>query len=125
MPDWVTPMAATLTQERFVGPEWVFERKFDGIRLLAFKKDTDVRLLSRNQLPQQSPGVAQAIGKLSARNLILDGEMTWSASAPRFHVFDIMWMDDEDLRSRPVEQRRAILDRKSTRLHSSHTVISY
>jgi bifunctional non-homologous end joining protein LigD len=111
MPDWVTPMAATLTQERFVGPEWVFERKFDGIRLLAFKKGAEVRLLSRNQLPQQLPAVEQAIGSLPPRNLILDGEMTWSASAARFHVFDIMWMDDEDLRWRPLEQRRAILER--------------
>ena len=36
-PEWVEPMAATLTQERFTGPEWIFERKLDGIRLLAFK----------------------------------------------------------------------------------------
>ena len=32
-PDWIEPMAATLTQERFTGPEWTFERKLDGIRL--------------------------------------------------------------------------------------------
>ena len=51
-PDWVEPMAATLTQERFTGPEWIFERKLDGIRLLAFKHGRDVRLLSRNRLPQ-------------------------------------------------------------------------
>ena len=38
MPDWLEPMAATLTQERFTGPEWLFERKFDGIRLLAYKR---------------------------------------------------------------------------------------
>ena len=37
-PDWIEPMAATLTQERFTGPEWIFERKLDGIRLLAFKQ---------------------------------------------------------------------------------------
>ena len=46
-PDWIVPMAATLTQERFTGPDWVFERKFDGIRLLAFKQGGDVRLYSR------------------------------------------------------------------------------
>ena len=51
-PDWVEPMAATLTQERFTGPEWIFERKLDGIRLLAFKHGPDVRLFSRNRLPQ-------------------------------------------------------------------------
>ena len=37
-PEWIVPMAATLTQERFTGPDWIFERKFDGIRLLAFKQ---------------------------------------------------------------------------------------
>ena len=31
-PDWMEPMAATLTQERFSGPEWTFERKVDGWR---------------------------------------------------------------------------------------------
>src|SRR6185436_12844449 len=51
-PEWVVPMAATLTQERFTGPEWVFERKLDGIRLLAFKNGVDVKLYSRNRLPQ-------------------------------------------------------------------------
>jgi ATP-dependent DNA ligase len=39
-PEWLEPMAATLTQERFAGPEWIFERKFDGIRLLAFRHGT-------------------------------------------------------------------------------------
>ncbi len=48
-------MAATLTQERFTGPEWIFERKFDGIRLLAYKNGPDVRLFSRSRLPQNLP----------------------------------------------------------------------
>ena len=43
-PQWLEPMAATLTQERFAGPEWTFERKLDGIRLLSFKNGRDVRL---------------------------------------------------------------------------------
>ena len=110
-PDWVTPMAATLTQERFSSREWVFERKFDGIRLLAFKNGTDVRLLSRNQLPQELPAVAEAVAALPARNMILDGEMTWRSSDPRFHIFDIMWLDGQDLRSLPLERRREILER--------------
>src|SRR5262245_26552799 len=104
-------MAATLTQERFTGPDWVFERKFDGIRLLAFRNGVDVRLLSRNQLPQQLPAVAEAIRELPAQRLILDGEMTWGGGPnARFHLFDILWMDDADLRSRPLEQRRAVLE---------------
>ena len=104
-------MAATLTQERFSSPEWVFERKFDGIRLLAFKNGTDVRLLSRNQLPQELPAVAQAVAALPAGNMILDGEMTWRSSDPRFHIFDIMWLDGQDLRSLPLERRREILEK--------------
>ena len=109
-PEWVTPMAATLTQERFTGPGWVFERKFDGIRLLAFKNDNDVRLFSRNQLPQEVPPVAQAIAALPDRRLILDGEMTWGSSAARLNVFDVLWRNDEDLRSLPLERRRDVLE---------------
>ena len=53
-------MAATLTQERFAGPEWTFERKLDGIRLLAFKNGRGVRLLSRTQHVQDLPRIADA-----------------------------------------------------------------
>src|SRR6476659_8692955 len=74
-PEWVEPMAATLTRERFSGPEWVFERKFDGIRLLAFKDGPRVRLLSRNRLPQNMPSVAGAIATLPLQDVILDGEV--------------------------------------------------
>ena len=62
-PEWVVPMAATLTRERFSGPEWVFERKFDGIRLLAFKQGPHVRLLSRNRLEQHHPPIAEAVAR--------------------------------------------------------------
>ena len=86
-PEWLEPMAATLTQERFTGPEWIFERKFDGIRLLAFKRGDAVRLLSRNRLPQHLPAVADAVAKLPARNMILDGEATWHQANGRYDVF--------------------------------------
>ena len=49
-------MAATLTDKRFTGPEWIFERKLDGIRLLAFKKGRNVQLFSRNRLEQHNSG---------------------------------------------------------------------
>src|SRR4051794_27138211 len=107
-PEWVEPMAATLTQERFTGPDWVFERKYDGIRLLAFKHGRDVRLLSRNQLPQNSPAIAEAIASLPVRDLILDGEITWD-KASRYYVFDILWLDGRDLMRLPLDERRAIL----------------
>src|ERR671916_108635 len=92
-PEWVVPMAATLTQERFTSPDWIFERKLDGIRLLAFKEGADVRLFSRNRLPQNIPPIARAIAQLPVRDAILDGEVTWPDGAIAYHVFDIMWLD--------------------------------
>ena len=54
-------------EERFSGSDWLFERKFDGIRLLAYKRDGDVQLFSRNRLPQALPAIAAAIATLPAR----------------------------------------------------------
>jgi bifunctional non-homologous end joining protein LigD len=106
-PDWIEPMAATLTQERFTGPDWIFERKLDGIRLLAFKNGRDVRLLSRNRVPQHLPAIADAIRALPAQDLILDGEVMWSGGA--YHVFDIMRLDGRDVTALPLESRRDLL----------------
>jgi bifunctional non-homologous end joining protein LigD len=107
-PEWLVPMAATLTQERFSGPDWIFERKFDGIRLLAFKKGKSVRLFSRNRLQQDIPEVARAITELPVRNVILDGEMTWDRQTG-YHVFDILWLDDRNVTSLELHDRRALL----------------
>jgi ATP-dependent DNA ligase len=101
-------MAATLTQERFTDPEWSFERKFDGIRLLAYKKGKRVELLSRNRLPQHIPAISQAIAKLPHRELILDGEITWHAPFS-YHIFDIMWIDGRETMSLSLEERRTLL----------------
>lgn len=101
-------MAATLTQERFSGPEWLFERKFDGIRLLAFKRDDEVTLLSRNRLPQQLPAVAAAIRALPSRTLVLDGELTWHGGLA-YHVFDLLWIDGTSTTTLPLDTRLARL----------------
>jgi bifunctional non-homologous end joining protein LigD len=108
LPDWLEPMAATLTQERFTSPDWTFERKYDGIRLIVFKRGAQVELFSRNHLPQHVPAVAAAIARLSATDLILDGELDWDQGG--YHVFDILWRDDRDLRALPLEARRRELD---------------
>jgi bifunctional non-homologous end joining protein LigD len=108
-PDWIVPMAATLTQERFTGPEWIFERKLDGIRLLAFKDGPDVRLLSRNRLPQNLPAVAEAVAALPVQDAILDGEVTWGRTGAAFHVFDLMRLDGRDVTSLPLDERRSLL----------------
>ena len=109
-------MAATLTRERFAGPEWVFERKLDGIRLLAFKNGAEVRLLSRNRLPQNGsyPSFVQAIAALPVAQLILDGEAlgVWGhRDQVGYHLFDLLWLDGRDLMPLPLDQRRQLLDR--------------
>ena len=110
MPDWLEPMAATLTQERFTGPEWMFERKFDGIRLLAFKHGDDVRLLSRNRLPQHLPGGRRGGRAAAGRTTsILDGEVDLGSARSSYHVFDILWLDGRDVTALPLEERRALL----------------
>jgi bifunctional non-homologous end joining protein LigD len=108
-PEWIEPMAATLTQERFTGPEWTFERKVDGIRLLAFKNGDEVSLFSRTRRPQALPRIADAVAGLPVHDVILDGEVTWAGT--EYHVFDIAWHEGCDLRSRPLEERRRLLDR--------------
>ena len=108
-PEWLAPMAATLTQERFTGPEWIFERKFDGIRLIAFKCGDDVQLFSRNRLPQNITPVADAVRKLPNKELILDGEMTWGRGTRGYHVFDVLWIDGRSVTSLTLDERRALL----------------
>jgi bifunctional non-homologous end joining protein LigD len=115
-PTWFVPMAATLTQKRFTGPEWIFERKLDGIRVLAFKNGADVQLLSRNKLPLNGsyPAVVDAVAQLPVREVVLDGEATgaWGRQGDAdYHVFDILWIDGRDVTSLPLEERRALLAR--------------
>jgi bifunctional non-homologous end joining protein LigD len=114
-PEWLEPMAATLTQERFTAPEWIFERKLDGIRLLAFKEAEHVRLLSRNRLPQNAayPSIVEAILRLPVHDVIVDGEATGVWGRPgkvAYHVFDILWLDGRDVTSLSLDERRALLD---------------
>jgi ATP-dependent DNA ligase len=108
MPDWLEPMAATLTQERFSGRDWLFERKFDGIRLLAYKIAGDVRLYSRNRLPQNLPELTRAIANLPVNDVILDGEVTWDGRSG-YHIFDILWLNGQPVTALPLEDRRALL----------------
>jgi ATP-dependent DNA ligase len=108
-------MAATLTQDRFTGPEWTFERKLDGIRVLTFKQGDSVRLLSRNKLPLTNsyPSVAQAIASLPVQNVILDGEATggWGRQGRGdYHIFDILWLNDRQVTTLSLDRRRELLN---------------
>jgi ATP-dependent DNA ligase len=124
-PEWIVPMAATLTQDRFTGPEWIFERKLDGIRMLAFKNGTHVRLLSRNRLDltDSYPAVVRAMAALPVHDVILDGEATggWGRQGKGdYHVFDIVWLEGRDVTGEPLDARRAILAELPLRLPIEH-----
>ena len=106
-PEWVEPMAATLTQERFTGPDWTFERKFDGIRLIAFKQGADVRLYSRTRNQQHLPAIAAVLAALPVHDGIFDGELTWDGMT--YHVFDIVRLDGRDVTRLTLTERRALL----------------
>ena len=49
VPRWFEPMKAVLSDEPFSDPGWIYERKLDGIRCLAFRDGDEVRLLSRTR----------------------------------------------------------------------------
>jgi len=108
MPEWLEPMAATLTEDRFIGRDWLFERKFDGIRLLAYKRGADVQLYSRNRLSQDLPALTRAVARLPVDEVILDGEVTWDRRS-EYHVFDILWLNGRAVTALPLEDRRALL----------------
>jgi bifunctional non-homologous end joining protein LigD len=76
-PRWIQPMLATLTERRFSDPAWLFERKFDGERCLAFRHGAEVRLMSRNRLviSSQYPEIVAALARQPASDFVLDGEV--------------------------------------------------
>src|SRR6476646_7664648 len=78
MPTSVTPMLATLTEDRFSDPAWIFERKWDGIRCIAYRSaDGAVRLRTRNDLALERtyPEIVEALATNAAHAVILDGEV--------------------------------------------------
>src|ERR1700678_887084 len=77
MPTWVEPQLATLTRERFSSPEWIFERKLDGERCLAFADSGGVRLLSRSQhdITRTFPEIAAALAAQHHGDVVVDGEI--------------------------------------------------
>src|SRR5438093_13260061 len=77
LPDWTPPMLATLTERRFSDPGWLYERKLDGERCLAFREGAKVRLMSRNQLriDNHYPEIAEALGSQAPSRFVVDGEI--------------------------------------------------
>jgi bifunctional non-homologous end joining protein LigD len=124
LPDRVEPMKAVLTDERFSDPDWIFERKLDGIRCIAIRADKRVRLLSRNHLSLNSrfPDVVEALERDRATQFVVDGEVVafdgaqtsfaklqQGAASVFFYVFDLLHLDGEDTTELPLRERKAIL----------------
>jgi bifunctional non-homologous end joining protein LigD len=136
MPAWVEPMLATLTTKRFSDPAWIFERKLDGERCLAFRTGKEVRLLSRNRkvLNNHYPEIAAALAAQPGPDLVVDGEIVAfskgetdfsrlqrriGVSDPSvasrtgiavFHyLFDIMYLEGFDLTALALRERKRLL----------------
>src|SRR5213592_3563891 len=77
VPRDVKPMLATLVDEPFHLLGWVYEEKYDGIRIIAEKDGSRVRLITRNLIDRTADfaEVAAAVAKLPAPTLLLDGEV--------------------------------------------------
>src|ERR1700737_3622725 len=76
IPFRIQPMLATLVREPFHRAGWVYEEKYDGYRIIAYKTARHVRLFSRNAIDRTAgfPQIAAAIAALPPAALILDGE---------------------------------------------------
>jgi bifunctional non-homologous end joining protein LigD len=127
IPFRVRPMLATLVPEPFHLAGWVYEEKYDGFRILAYKEGARVTLETRNRKDRTAdfPEVAAAVAKLRAPTLLLDGEVVVfdpagisrfqlmqrrAAGAAVFMVFDCLYARGRDLRRLPLTERRAALE---------------
>jgi len=120
-------MLATLVDAPFNKTNWVYEEKYDGVRMLAYKEGSKVSLISRNAIDrtERYPKIAEAIAKLKADTLALDGEIVIfdedkvsrfqflqkSEGQPTFAVFDCIYRDGKDLRKATLSERRDVLEK--------------
>jgi bifunctional non-homologous end joining protein LigD len=119
-------MLATLVDAPFNRPGWIYEEKYDGVRMLAYKEGSKVTLVSRNAIDRTGryPKIAEAIAKLKADTLAVDGEIVIfdadkvsrfqflqkSEGEPTFALFDCIYREGKDLRNAPLAERRAALE---------------
>jgi bifunctional non-homologous end joining protein LigD len=125
----IEPMKAVLSGTPFSDPDWIFERKLDGIRCLAIRDAGEVELMSRTarRMNEQFPELVAALERQPARDFILDGEIVAFTNGvtsfarlqrrarervPVFlYVFDIPRHEGEDLRGLPLRERKRRLRR--------------
>src|SRR2546425_316343 len=138
MPEIIHPMLATLVDEPFSDPEWIFETKWDGFRSVCFLDRGSMRLVSRNQIDMtpQYPELAKLPNQFAAKQAIVDGEIVAldehglpsfqllqnklrlrsGSHAARgkaqivYFVFDLLYCDGYDLTACPVVERKALLE---------------
>ena len=141
IPFRIHPMLATLTAEPFDTAGWIYEEKYDGDRIVAYKDGKHVRLISRNgkDHTDRFPRIADAVARLKSRALILDGEAVVfdKKKVSRFQlvqnaqdkaayaVFDCLYADGKDLRREPLSVRRAAMRKaigRSASLFPSHVL---
>jgi bifunctional non-homologous end joining protein LigD len=131
-PAWFEPELATLTRDRFSDPAWMYERKLDGERCLAFRDGGQVQLMTRNRKMVAStyPELVEALGAQRSGDFVVDGEVVaFSGGQTRFaqlqqrmqqahpsaeqvrtvpvqyYIFDVLWADGTDLRPQPLRER--------------------
>jgi bifunctional non-homologous end joining protein LigD len=137
LPTTLPAMLATLTEERFSRPDWIFERKLDGVRCLARRDSSGrVRLLSRNDkdMSRAYPEIVDALEASAPDGTFLDGEVVAfegrrtsferlqgrlgltdpqaarATGVPVFYyVFDVLFADSYDLRVLPLLTRKKLL----------------
>jgi bifunctional non-homologous end joining protein LigD len=136
MDDFPLPFAPMLLEELkrpFHRPGWVYEEKYDGYRMVAYKDGDRVRLISRNQkdFTRQFAEIAEAVAALKAKTLILDGEVAvfdenlvshlgYLRGAPEeklltpsvFVAFDCLYARGKNLMGLPLKRRRAVLEKE-------------
>jgi len=119
-------MLATLVREPFHEHGWIYEEKYDGYRILAYKEEKRVTLMSRNAIDRTDrfPHIVDAIRKLRHVNLLLDGEVAVfdRKGVSRFQllqkgsgeavyaVFDCLYLEGRDLRSEQLNKRRGAME---------------
>ncbi|HYE56638.1 MAG TPA: DNA ligase D [Chitinophagaceae bacterium] len=145
MPTDIQPMLATLVDKPFEEPGWVYELKWDGYRALGYLNNGDVKIRSRNNksFNEKYYPVYEALQQWKV-NAIVDGEIVvvndkgfadfsdlqnWRSEADGqliYYLFDLLWLDGQDLMGQPLEQRRKALqsivpaDNEVIKLSSNH-----
>jgi bifunctional non-homologous end joining protein LigD len=126
IPFRVHPMLATLVRKPFDKKGWVYEEKYDGYRILAYKEGDQIKLMSRNDIDRTEhfSQIATAVKALKASTLLLDGEaivvdrkgvshfqlLQQDNKDADYAVFDCLYCNGKDLRRQPLSARRAVMD---------------